>query len=100
MLRKLGIRQFFIPNVVPHPFGLVNQPLVRELTQTASRLSQRQDQANSNVRRILGNKRQDRLYIAVIRADDNLLAKPLENIAINLQCEIYIGLFFFNHPNG
>ncbi|MDP2369714.1 hypothetical protein [Rhodoferax sp.] len=76
-----------------------DQALVRKSLCLLTRFSQRQDQAHCDLWGVLGEQIQHRLHVAVIGTNHDLITVPLDGVAVDLQGQIFIGLFFLNHPD-
>jgi hypothetical protein len=85
MVRQLGIGQFFIPNIVTHPMGFPNQYLVGERCVSVPGSRSEQYQANSDLWCVQRQKLQHWLQIAVVGANNDLVAMAFDGISINLQ---------------
>jgi hypothetical protein len=73
VLRKLGLGQFIVPNVVPHPMGFANQSLVGKPLRIRAMFTQRHHQTHSDFRCVQCQQLQHRLNVAVVGANDDLI---------------------------
>jgi len=85
VLRELGLGQFFIQNIVPHPMGFADQSFVGKPLRIRARFRQRHHQTNSDFWRVEGQQLEHRLNVAVVGANDELITMAFEGIAINAE---------------